>query len=268
MSECQIDGAKTGDGATLCGKCAGELREALADLADLVPMLTDVAARMTAQGPRTGTIKRTGHGDGVSVHPLDVADEVRAVVTPWVRMLVEEGVIASDCLPERLDNGPADTAALCGHLASRVSVIRLSDVAADFARDILEAGQSLCIGNNDPDVPDTAPHYPPGEFVLAGRPALVEMVRQVIGMDGNAPSITTTVGDRMDEAMQTFMAPDLARALVVEGGVKVSERQVERWIAEDRMLVRRDMEGRAVSIMPSSLVELAASVKRGRRKAA
>lgn len=262
MSECVRDQSPTGDGAQLCRECSTALRTALEALASLLPGLTTVAAKMTAQGPRTGTIARTGHGDGISVHPLDVADEVRAVVTPWVRALVEEQVIDPDLVPERLDNGPVDTAALCSHLASSVKDIRLSDLAGDLAADILEPQQSLVMGYNDDGVPDTAAHYPPGQFTLAPRPPLVQLCQQVIDT-GRDADIGQTLGDRKDEAMGTFMEPRMAWALVVEGGVKITERQVRRWIGEDRMLMRRTMEG-DVLVMPSSLVELAASVRRGR----
>lgn len=249
---CPRDGQPIPDTGAICSDCARKLRDSLETLATLIPELATTAAGQTAGASRTGTIGRVGHNDGIRVGAIDVLREVRDVVGGWLDMLKEDGRVNVE-LPSRDPDGFALARRQCLFLAARVVTIRMDREAQDIADSILDTYPSRVFWREDDE----------GPFM---RPPLVPLVRQVIDTHREEASFREVAGDRLDEALAAFVTVDVALGALAEMGVRVSARQVRRWIDEERMLVRKDMDGNTL-VMTGSLVELAATVKRGRRAA-
>lgn len=216
MNPCRRCDAEQPDAGVLCSTCADKTAQALREVALSLPQLRFTAAGQGVAAGPAGRISGTGHGDGISVHALDVLAEVRGVVTGWLRIMREEQVITT--MPERLDNGFVDTAALCRHLAHCMSLVRLTEVGADVAADVL-----------DDDVPSIC-------LALEGsscRPPLVLLVRQVVdthrGGDGLPEAVKARAEAVRDEWWPLSDVVEILPKLMPPGLKAPTLRTVQRW---------------------------------------
>lgn len=216
MNPCRRCDADQTDAASLCFTCADKTSAALREIALTLPQLRFTAAGQGVDSGPTGRISGTGHSDGISVHALDVLAEVRGVVAGWLRVMLEEQVITT--MPERLDNGFVDTAALCRHLAGRMVLVRLTEVGADVAADVL-----------DSDVPSIC-------LALEGssaRPPLLSLVRQVVdthrGGDGLPESLQARAQAVCDEWWPLNDVAEILPKLMPDGRRPPTLRTLQRW---------------------------------------